>query len=103
MLTVPEYVNHVKETVFPQALQKLEQCADAAAVARWKKVVCQFINEKRVAGEPAEEFMIKINPQDEERKENLSTAERVYLSAHHLETSVINVNLAFKEDIAFFQ
>ena len=46
MLTVPEYAQYIQDTVFPQALQKLQQCADAQAVANWKQVVCKFVHEK---------------------------------------------------------
>lgn len=55
MLTVPQYVQHIRETAFPEALQKLEQCDEAVSVSNWKKVVCSRIIEKKVAGEPSQE------------------------------------------------
>ena len=95
-------MQQIQDTVFPQAVQKLQQCNDAAAIANWKKVVCEFINEKKVAGEPYLQLMIGINPQDEEHKENLTMAQRVYLRAFKLETSITNVNLSFEGEIKFF-
>jgi hypothetical protein len=85
MLTVPQYTQHIRETVFTEALQKLEQCADAESVSNWKKVVCGYICEKKVAGEPAREpINFGLNPQDEERKENLSMPQRIYYEALQL-------------------
>jgi hypothetical protein len=99
MLTVPQFIAHIQETVFPQAAQKLQQCADPQAVASWKRVVCSFIKEKSVAGEPPQEFeILGFNPQDEERKENLTMPQRVYLEAEALVQNIAAANISYESD-----
>jgi hypothetical protein len=63
MVTIAQYTQHIQETVFPQAIHELQQCASPESVANWKKVVCRYIHDKSVAGEPAQEPVIPgVNP-----------------------------------------
>jgi hypothetical protein len=96
MLTVAQYYQHIHDTVFPHALKKLQQCADPRSIADWKKAICRYINEKSVAGEPAQVFAIPgLNPQEEESKDNLTMPQRVYVEALSLQGIITAHNIAF--------
>ena len=100
MLSIPLFIKHIKENVFPYATHKLDECADPAAVTIWKLAVTRMINDYQVPDEPTQELCeLDLHPQDIDSKKNLSMPKLLYLAAREFELSILLANSKLLREI----
>jgi hypothetical protein len=86
---VQSYAEYIETTLFPKGIEDLKKCADLFAVNEWRTQFCSAVYERKLG---VDWDAIRFNPQDEERKEDLTMSQRFYLEAVKLESSVKKVN-----------